>query len=139
VPTRFGRDQRWSTGLDGTGFLEDWSGLEGRGRVPGREGTSLVGCDTFRKRPRLRGPGVLCPTRQRGLYRREPEEPRQAVHVDEVSVLLSSPGCLGCRCLTLPHFLKMALENGVPTLTRLFTASRISIGFSSRMRSHMAA
>ena len=48
VLVRYGWDQRWSTGPQGTGFLEDWPGLSGdAAEYLVEKGVSLVGCDTL--------------------------------------------------------------------------------------------
>jgi kynurenine formamidase len=47
VLVRYGWDQRWGTGPEGTGFLEDWPGLSGgAAEYLVEQGVSLVGCDT---------------------------------------------------------------------------------------------
>ena len=48
VLTRYGWDRRWTTGQEGSRFLEDWPGLSGEaaGYLVDR-GVSLVGCDTL--------------------------------------------------------------------------------------------
>jgi kynurenine formamidase len=48
VLVRYGWDSRWTTGLEGRRFLEDWPGLSGEAAeyLVGK-GTALVGCDTL--------------------------------------------------------------------------------------------
>ena len=48
VLVRYGWDSRWTTGLEGRRFLEDWPGLSGDAAeyLVGK-GTALVGCDTL--------------------------------------------------------------------------------------------
>ncbi len=48
VLVRYGWDERWTTGLEGRRFLEDWPGLSGEAAeyLVGK-GTALVGCDTL--------------------------------------------------------------------------------------------
>lgn len=48
VLVRYGWDERWTTGLEGRRFLEDWPGLSGEAaEYLVEKGAALVGCDTL--------------------------------------------------------------------------------------------
>ncbi len=48
VLVRYGWDERWTTGLEGRRFLEDWPGLSGEAAgYLVEKGVALVGCDTL--------------------------------------------------------------------------------------------